>query len=73
MVCRPARNTIMAKPRLRQTAIAMIEGIASTGSASQLGPWMPSEPRARFSSPWSGFRTNRQTTAMATMLVTTGR
>ena len=34
----PARKTTIANPRLRQTAIAMIEGIASTGSASQAGP-----------------------------------
>ena len=32
----------MAKPRLRQTAIAMIEGMAEHGFAQPGGPLMPS-------------------------------
>jgi hypothetical protein len=73
MVCSPARNTIMQKPRLRQAAIAMIDGMARVGSASQFGPSKPTAEMIMLSTPWSGFSRNRQTTAIATMLVTTGR
>ena len=63
----------MQNPRFRQAAIAMIVGIASAGSASQLGPSIPTWPSSMLSRPWSGLSRKRHTTAIATMLVTTGR
>jgi len=51
----------------------MIDGIARLRSASQFGPLMPSFWRRTLISPMSGLSRNRQTTAIATMLVMTGR
>ena len=55
-----------------QTAASSIRsGMDQVVLFSQSGPAMPTQPRMTFSSP-SGWRMNRQTTATATMLVTTG-
>ena len=69
--CSPARKMIIRVPMLRQTAIRIIAGIDHSVLFSQSGPAMPTQPSTMFSSP-SGCRMNRHTTAMATMLVTTG-
>ena len=67
-------NMTIAKPRFRQAAIAMIDGHGERRvRPSQLGPLMPNAASAMLTRPESGSSTNRQTTAMATMLVTTGR
>ena len=51
MVWSPARNRTIAKPRFRQAAITMSEGMARVGVPSQSGPSMPIAPRVMLSSP----------------------
>ena len=53
--------------------MTMIDGSAVLVSLSQLGPSMPTTASARLISPMSGLSMNRQMTAIAMMLVTTGR
>jgi hypothetical protein len=57
---------------LRQAAMAISDGMAQVVDCSQLGPSIPTQPSTVLSRPLSGWRRNRQTTATATMLVTTG-
>ena len=49
------------------------DGIDQVFVASQFGPSMPTQPSAVFIRPKSGCSRNRQTTATATIEVTTGR
>lgn len=62
---------IISVPMFRQAPIAMIDGMAQNGSLSQSGPLMPTQLSTVFMRPES-WRMNRQTTATATIEVTTG-
>ena len=63
---------IIAVPKLRHEAIAISEGIANVVDPSQSGPLMPTQRRTVLTSPTSSRSRNRQTTATATIEVTTG-
>ena len=73
MACRPARNRIIENPRFFHAAITISDGSAKRVSLSQPGPVMPIRSRRPLMSPVSVPSSSRQTTAIATMLVTTGR
>ncbi len=61
----------MSVPMLRHAAMRMIDGIAHVLSLSQSGPSIPTQPSTVLTRPES-WRMNRQTTATATIDVTTG-
>jgi hypothetical protein len=69
----PAMNTTIAKPEVPPDGHRDDRRHRQRGLASQSGPEKPTERRIVLISPTSGFRRNRQTTAIATMLVMTGR
>ena len=62
----------MPVPKLRQAAIMIRPGIDQFASPSQFGPSMPTQPRAVLIRPKSSWSRNCQTTATATIEVTTG-
>ena len=62
----------MTVPRLRHTAMAMSEGIAQVSEPRKSGAVKPSSVAREATSPSDGSRTNRQTMATATIVVTTG-
>jgi len=68
-----ARKTTMSNPKLRHTPSAMIDASAVDFWPSQFGPSMPTTSSAALTRPKSGLSRYRQITAIATMLVTTGR
>ena len=72
MVWRPARKMTISVPIFRQAAMAISDGIAQVVLWSQFGQSIPTQPSTWLTRPLSGWRRNRQTTATATMLVTTG-
>ena len=63
---------IIAVPKLRHEAMTISEGIDVVVDPSQSGPLIPTQPRMVLTSPLSGWSRNRQTTATATIEVTTG-
>ncbi len=65
-------KSTMTVPTLRQTAIAIIEGIASVSEPRKSGAVRPTSEKRPAISPSLGSSTNRHTTATATMVVTTG-
>ena len=63
----------MAVPKLRHAAMRISAGIDQSGSPSQFGPSIPTQPRTVLMRPYSSCSRNRQTTATATIEVITGR
>ncbi|CAM5736427.1 hypothetical protein SBADM41S_04176 [Streptomyces badius] len=69
---RPAMNRTITVPTFRQTAMTISDGIASVSEPRKSGAVQPTSEKRPAISPSLGSSTNRQTTATATIVVTTG-
>ena len=68
----PAMKITIWRP-MAQKDMKMKAGLASWGSKSQRWGAMPTQPRASFRMPYSGWKTRCQTTALATSGTMMGR